>query len=103
VAAARAKWGENRFVFPQPTFLALFKEQCMEPFFVFQGTRCPPSPPPSPLLRTLTSSPFTRVELGRCVDGSMGPAFTGSAVPGALQGAKCMEPFFVFQVPTPAT
>ncbi|GBG89136.1 hypothetical protein CBR_g48843 [Chara braunii] len=33
---AKEKWGPNVFDFPQPTFGKLFKEQCMEPFFVFQ-------------------------------------------------------------------
>ncbi|CAI5507494.1 unnamed protein product [Closterium sp. Naga37s-1] len=36
VEAARHRWGRNAFEFPAPTFLALFKEQCSEPFFVFQ-------------------------------------------------------------------
>ncbi|CAI7759985.1 unnamed protein product [Closterium sp. NIES-54] len=36
VDAARHRWGRNAFEFPAPTFLALFKEQCSEPFFVFQ-------------------------------------------------------------------
>ncbi|KAG8085521.1 hypothetical protein GUJ93_ZPchr0010g7234 [Zizania palustris] len=30
------KWGRNIFEYPQPTFQKLMKEQCMEPFFVFQ-------------------------------------------------------------------
>eukprot|EP00897_Mesotaenium_endlicherianum_P008584 jgi/Mesen1/7754/ME000407S06956 len=34
--AASQKWGRNAFEFPQPTFWNLFKEQCIEPFFVFQ-------------------------------------------------------------------
>ncbi|KAH7434487.1 hypothetical protein KP509_06G019400 [Ceratopteris richardii] len=34
--AAFNKWGRNIFEFPQPTFLKLMKEHCMEPFFVFQ-------------------------------------------------------------------
>ncbi|KAB5511768.1 hypothetical protein DKX38_028796 [Salix brachista] len=36
VAAAAEKWGRNVFEYPQPTFQKLLKEQCMEPFFVFQ-------------------------------------------------------------------
>ncbi|KAL3597206.1 hypothetical protein D5086_008843 [Populus alba] len=36
VAAATEKWGRNVFEYPQPTFQKLLKEQCMEPFFVFQ-------------------------------------------------------------------
>ncbi|KAJ6291012.1 hypothetical protein OIU76_024179 [Salix suchowensis] len=36
VAAAVEKWGRNVFEYPQPTFQKLLKEQCMEPFFVFQ-------------------------------------------------------------------
>ncbi|KAH0456227.1 hypothetical protein IEQ34_014134 [Dendrobium chrysotoxum] len=36
VAAAIDKWGRNVFEYPQPTFQKLMKEQCMEPFFVFQ-------------------------------------------------------------------
>jgi hypothetical protein len=34
--AAFDKWGKNAFEFPAPNFLSLYKEQCMEPFFVFQ-------------------------------------------------------------------
>jgi len=34
--AGLEKWGKNMFEFPQPTFQALMKEHCMEPFFVFQ-------------------------------------------------------------------
>lgn len=34
--AAFDKWGRNAFEFPAPNFLSLYKEQCMEPFFVFQ-------------------------------------------------------------------
>lgn len=36
VASATDKWGRNVFEYPQPTFQKLMKEQCMEPFFVFQ-------------------------------------------------------------------
>ncbi|PKA61130.1 putative cation-transporting ATPase [Apostasia shenzhenica] len=36
VIAATDKWGRNVFEYPQPTFQKLMKEQCMEPFFVFQ-------------------------------------------------------------------
>ncbi|KAA8522607.1 hypothetical protein F0562_013032 [Nyssa sinensis] len=36
VVAAAEKWGRNVFEYPQPTFQKLMKEQCMEPFFVFQ-------------------------------------------------------------------
>nr|GMC63166.1 probable manganese-transporting ATPase PDR2 [Ipomoea batatas] len=36
VLAATEKWGRNVFEYPQPTFQKLMKEQCMEPFFVFQ-------------------------------------------------------------------
>ncbi|XAR73112.1 Calcium-transporting ATPase [Bertholletia excelsa] len=36
VLAASEKWGRNVFEYPQPTFQKLMKEQCMEPFFVFQ-------------------------------------------------------------------
>ncbi|XP_022965544.1 probable manganese-transporting ATPase PDR2 [Cucurbita maxima] len=36
VVAAVDKWGRNIFEYPQPTFQKLMKEQCMEPFFVFQ-------------------------------------------------------------------
>lgn len=36
VVAATEKWGRNVFEYPQPTFQKLMKEQCMEPFFVFQ-------------------------------------------------------------------
>lgn len=36
VQAATEKWGRNVFEFPQPTFWSLFKDQCLEPFFVFQ-------------------------------------------------------------------
>ncbi|PSR88079.1 Manganese-transporting ATPase [Actinidia chinensis var. chinensis] len=36
VLAATEKWGRNIFEYPQPTFRKLMKEQCMEPFFVFQ-------------------------------------------------------------------
>eukprot|EP00850_Spirogloea_muscicola_P015302 SM000116S24223 [mRNA] locus=s116:84782:93563:- [translate_table: standard] len=36
VQAAMQRWGKNVFEFPQPTFGKLMKEQCMEPFFVFQ-------------------------------------------------------------------
>ncbi|KAI3415052.1 Cation-transporting ATPase [Psidium guajava] len=36
VAAATEKWGRNVFDYPQPTFPKLLKENCMEPFFVFQ-------------------------------------------------------------------
>ncbi|KAJ4971211.1 hypothetical protein NE237_004310 [Protea cynaroides] len=36
VATATEKWGRNVFDYPQPTFLKLMKEHCMEPFFVFQ-------------------------------------------------------------------
>ncbi|KAG0625464.1 hypothetical protein M758_2G057800 [Ceratodon purpureus] len=34
--AATEKWGKNMFEFPQPNFQKLMKENCMEPFFVFQ-------------------------------------------------------------------
>lgn len=36
VSAAAEKWGRNVFEYPRPTFQKLMKEQCMEPFFVFQ-------------------------------------------------------------------
>uniref|UniRef100_A0ACD5THA0 Uncharacterized protein n=2 Tax=Avena sativa TaxID=4498 RepID=A0ACD5THA0_AVESA len=36
VNTAVDKWGRNIFEYPQPTFQKLMKEQCMEPFFVFQ-------------------------------------------------------------------
>ncbi|RAL49033.1 hypothetical protein DM860_001353 [Cuscuta australis] len=36
VIAATEKWGRNVFEYPQPTFQKLMKEQCIEPFFVFQ-------------------------------------------------------------------
>ncbi|CAM8975759.1 unnamed protein product [Rhodiola kirilowii] len=36
VNAAVEKWGRNLFEYPQPTFQKLMKENCMEPFFVFQ-------------------------------------------------------------------
>ncbi|CAA6669826.1 unnamed protein product [Spirodela intermedia] len=36
VTAAAEKWGRNAFEYPKPTFQKLMKEQCMEPFFVFQ-------------------------------------------------------------------
>ncbi|KZV26399.1 hypothetical protein F511_38122 [Dorcoceras hygrometricum] len=36
VLAATEKWGRNVFEYPQPTFQKLMKEQCIEPFFVFQ-------------------------------------------------------------------
>lgn len=36
VVAATEKWGRNVFEYPQPTFQKLMKENCMEPFFVFQ-------------------------------------------------------------------
>ncbi|KAK4770521.1 hypothetical protein SAY87_031053 [Trapa incisa] len=36
VALAIEKWGRNIFDYPQPTFQKLMKENCMEPFFVFQ-------------------------------------------------------------------
>ncbi|XP_028786632.1 probable manganese-transporting ATPase PDR2 [Neltuma alba] len=36
VLAAAEKWGRNVFDYPQPTFQKLLKENCMEPFFVFQ-------------------------------------------------------------------
>ncbi|XP_020593428.1 probable manganese-transporting ATPase PDR2 [Phalaenopsis equestris] len=36
VTTATDKWGRNVFEYPQPTFQKLMKEQCMEPFFVFQ-------------------------------------------------------------------
>ncbi|KAK9288503.1 hypothetical protein L1049_016962 [Liquidambar formosana] len=36
VATATEKWGRNVFEYPQPTFQKLMKENCMEPFFVFQ-------------------------------------------------------------------
>ncbi|CAH9120912.1 unnamed protein product [Cuscuta epithymum] len=36
VIAAIEKWGRNVFEYPQPTFQKLMKEQCIEPFFVFQ-------------------------------------------------------------------
>ncbi|XP_051116163.1 probable manganese-transporting ATPase PDR2 [Andrographis paniculata] len=36
VHSATEKWGRNVFEYPQPTFQKLMKEQCMEPFFVFQ-------------------------------------------------------------------
>ncbi|XP_038988652.1 probable manganese-transporting ATPase PDR2 [Phoenix dactylifera] len=36
VAAATNKWGRNVFEYPQPTFQKLMKENCTEPFFVFQ-------------------------------------------------------------------
>ncbi|KAM7257615.1 hypothetical protein ACFE04_013356 [Oxalis oulophora] len=36
VDAAAQKWGRNVFEYPQPTFQKLMKENCMEPFFVFQ-------------------------------------------------------------------
>ncbi|ESQ47010.1 hypothetical protein EUTSA_v10027626mg [Eutrema salsugineum] len=36
VGAASEKWGRNVFDYPQPTFRKLMKENCMEPFFVFQ-------------------------------------------------------------------
>ncbi|KAH9781717.1 putative manganese-transporting ATPase PDR2 [Citrus sinensis] len=36
IAVATEKWGRNVFEYPQPTFQKLMKENCMEPFFVFQ-------------------------------------------------------------------
>ncbi|KAF5751762.1 putative cation-transporting ATPase [Tripterygium wilfordii] len=36
VVSAFERWGRNVFEYPQPTFQKLMKEQCMEPFFVFQ-------------------------------------------------------------------
>lgn len=36
VLTATEKWGRNVFEYPQPTFQKLMKENCMEPFFVFQ-------------------------------------------------------------------
>lgn len=36
IQAATKKWGRNVFEFPQPTFVQLMREHCMEPFFVFQ-------------------------------------------------------------------
>ncbi|KAF8022985.1 hypothetical protein BT93_F0484 [Corymbia citriodora subsp. variegata] len=36
VAVATEKWGRNVFDYPQPTFPKLMKENCTEPFFVFQ-------------------------------------------------------------------
>ncbi|KAI4326187.1 hypothetical protein MLD38_031525 [Melastoma candidum] len=36
VVASTEKWGRNVFDYPQPTFQKLMKENCMEPFFVFQ-------------------------------------------------------------------
>ncbi|KAK1366305.1 putative manganese-transporting ATPase PDR2 [Heracleum sosnowskyi] len=36
IVAATQKWGRNVFEYPQPTFRKLMKENCMEPFFVFQ-------------------------------------------------------------------
>ncbi|KAI9114351.1 hypothetical protein K1719_014579 [Acacia pycnantha] len=36
VLAATEKWGRNIFDYPQPTFQKLLKENCIEPFFVFQ-------------------------------------------------------------------
>ncbi|XP_009354068.2 probable manganese-transporting ATPase PDR2 isoform X1 [Pyrus x bretschneideri] len=36
VVAATEKWGRNAFEYPQPTFQKLMKENCMQPFFVFQ-------------------------------------------------------------------
>ncbi|XP_076915651.1 putative manganese-transporting ATPase PDR2 isoform X2 [Bidens hawaiensis] len=36
VQVAAEKWGCNVFAYPQPTFQKLMKENCMEPFFVFQ-------------------------------------------------------------------
>ncbi|KAM1366232.1 hypothetical protein ACFX2I_044366 [Malus domestica] len=36
VVAATEKWARNAFEYPQPTFQKLMKENCMEPFFVFQ-------------------------------------------------------------------
>ncbi|KAI3726103.1 hypothetical protein L1987_65900 [Smallanthus sonchifolius] len=36
VQVAAEKWGRNVFEYPQPTFQKLMKENCMEPFFVFQ-------------------------------------------------------------------
>lgn len=36
IMSAVEKWGRNVFEYPQPTFKKLMKEQCMEPFFVFQ-------------------------------------------------------------------
>lgn len=36
ILTATEKWGRNVFEYPQPTFQKLMKEQCMEPFFVFQ-------------------------------------------------------------------
>ncbi|XP_048327551.1 probable manganese-transporting ATPase PDR2 isoform X2 [Ziziphus jujuba] len=36
VVSAMEKWGRNVFEYPQPTFQKLMKENCMEPFFVFQ-------------------------------------------------------------------
>ncbi|KAK3283026.1 hypothetical protein CYMTET_9259, partial [Cymbomonas tetramitiformis] len=35
-AAAEAKWGPNKFEIPVPSFQQLYKEQMLEPFFVFQ-------------------------------------------------------------------
>ncbi|KAK1433701.1 hypothetical protein QVD17_10616 [Tagetes erecta] len=36
IQVAAEKWGRNVFEYPQPTFQKLMKENCMEPFFVFQ-------------------------------------------------------------------
>ncbi|XP_078437712.1 phosphate deficiency response 2 [Wolffia australiana] len=36
VKTSTEKWGRNVFEYPRPTFQKLMKEQCMEPFFVFQ-------------------------------------------------------------------
>lgn len=36
VVSATEKWGRNVFEYPQPTFQKLMKENCMEPFFIFQ-------------------------------------------------------------------
>lgn len=36
VISATEKWGRNVFEYPQPTFQKLMKENCMEPFFIFQ-------------------------------------------------------------------
>lgn len=37
---ARAKWGENEFKIPDPTFFELFEEHYLAPFFVFQVACC---------------------------------------------------------------
>ncbi|KAL7124750.1 hypothetical protein ABFS83_14G070300 [Erythranthe nasuta] len=36
ILTATENWGRNVFEYPHPTFQKLMKEQCMEPFFVFQ-------------------------------------------------------------------